>query len=484
MPLSNDNRADATAGGVAESVGFGDSLLSPDDLYLFNEGSHFRLYEKLGAHRVERGGQQGFNFAVWAPNAEQVSVVGDFNNWDPQAHKLRGVENSGIWEGFIAGLPSGTIYKYHVRSKYHLYSADKTDPFGFYCELSPNTASVVWDLAYAWNDEGWQRERPKRNALNSPIAIYEMHLGSWMHVPEEGDRPLTYREMAPKLVAYLHKMGFTHVEFMPVMEHPFGGSWGYQSLGYFAPTSRYGTPQDFMFLIDQLHQNGIGVILDWVPSHFPSDEHGLGYFDGTHLFEHADPRKGIHPDWNSYIFNYGRHEVRSFLISSALFWLDRYHVDALRVDAVASRVLRDGLQRSVRRGVTVFLTSHVLEIVEKLCTDVGIIAKGRLVYQASMLFLSESSAKYRMLSWLIRFLPQSAHLNEGMGTPQERWRERHQSGRVSTMPRNRISPQEGIHVVSSVAFRAVARRPRWSTIKNHCSVALKIRGFLQRQQWG
>ena len=250
-------------------------------------------------------------------------------------------ENSGIWEGLIPDLPSGAPYKYHVRSRYRGHRVDKADPFAFFNELSPETASVVWDLSYQWKDHAWMEDRTEKNPKEAPVSIYEIHPGSWMRVPEEGDRFLTWRELAPKLVEYIHKTGFTHVEFLPIMEHPFYGSWGYQCLGYFAPTSRYGTPQDFMFLIDLLHQNQIGVILDWVPSHFPSDEHGLSYFDGTQLFEHQDRRQGFHPDWKSYIFNYGRNEVRGFLISSALFWLDKYHVDGFRVDAVASMLYLD-----------------------------------------------------------------------------------------------------------------------------------------------
>ncbi len=317
------------------------SILSEHDLYLLGEGTHFRLYEKMGAHLTTRDGVAGTRFAVWAPNAEKVSVVGDFNGWDKASHPLLPKGQSGVWEGFIPGVAKGTPYKYHVVSKYLGYRADKADPFAFYAEVPPRTASVVWDLAYAWADDEWMASRRRRNALDAPIAIYEVHLGSWRRVFEEGDRTLSYREIAPQLADYVLAMGFTHVELLPVMEHPFYGSWGYQVTGYFAPTARYGTPQDFMYLVDYLHQRGIGVILDWVPSHFPSDEHGLGFFDGTHLYEHADPRKGFHPDWESLIFNYGRDEVRSFLISSALFWLDRYHVDGLRVDAVASMLYLD-----------------------------------------------------------------------------------------------------------------------------------------------
>jgi len=321
------------------------SRLTDQDVYLFNEGNHFRLYERLGAHTMAVDGVAGTYFAVWAPDAKQVFVMGAFNGWSKVSHPLRSRDLSGIWEGFVPGVGSGDVYKYHVVSRYHGYRVDKADPFAFWSEVPPGTASVVCDLEYAWGDQGWMQDRRRRNALDSAMAIYEVHLGSWMRAPEEGHRPLTYREMAPRLAEHVQKMGFTHVELLPVMEHPFYGSWGYQTLGYFAPTSRYGSPQDFMYFVDHLHQQGIGVILDWVPSHFPSDEHGLGYFDGTHLYEHADSRKGFHPDWGSFIFNYGRNEVRSFLISSALFWLDRYHVDGLRVDAVASMLYLDYSRR-------------------------------------------------------------------------------------------------------------------------------------------
>jgi 1,4-alpha-glucan branching enzyme len=308
------------------------------DIYLFKEGNHFRLYEKLGAHLCNGG----VCFAIWAPNAKSVSVIGEFNNWDKKAHPLSPRQDeTGIWEGFIEGIDSGTLYKYHIVSNYNNYEVDKGDPYAFYWERPPKTASIVWDLHYEWKDEKWMKERVKHNSFKSPMSIYEVHLGSWRRFPEEGNRFLTYRELASFLPNYAKEMGFTHVEFLPVMEHPFYGSWGYQTLGYFAPTSRYGTPQDFMYLIDVLHQNNIGVILDWVPSHFPNDGHGLVFFDGTHLYEHADPRKGFHPDWKSCIFNYGRNEVRNFLISSALFWLDKYHVDGIRVDAVASMLYLD-----------------------------------------------------------------------------------------------------------------------------------------------
>jgi 1,4-alpha-glucan branching enzyme len=315
------------------------SLLTPFDLHLFNEGTHSHLYEKLGAHLSED--PEGASFAVWAPNADWVSVIGDFNGWSRDANKLVPREQSGIWEGFIPGVKHGTLYKYHVHSRVTRTGADKADPFAVFAEQPPRQASVVWDLSYDWGDEDWMRNRSRANGRQSPWSVYEVHLGSWMRVPEEENRWLTYRELAPRLADYAHRLGFTHVEFMPVMEHPFYGSWGYQVTGYFAPTSRYGTPQDFMFLVEHLHQHGIGVILDWVPSHFPSDEFGLQNFDGTHLYEHADPRLGVHPDWGSSIFNYGRNEVRGFLLSSALSWLNRYHADGLRVDAVASMLYLD-----------------------------------------------------------------------------------------------------------------------------------------------
>jgi 1,4-alpha-glucan branching enzyme len=315
------------------------SRLTDGDLYLFNEGNHFHLYDKLGSRRTTVDGQAGTFFSVWAPNAERVAVMGDFNGWNRTTHPLHSRAQSGIWEGFIAGLGTGAIYKYFIQSRHHGYRVEKADPFAFHAETPPKTGSVVWDLDYHWNDHEWMTRRHQHNALEAPISIYEMHVGSWRRGPD--NRPLNYRELAPLLVEHMQRCGFTHVEFLPVMEHPFYGSWGYQTTGYFAPTSRFGAPQDFMYLVDYLHQHGIGVILDWVPSHFPTDQHGLAFFDGTHLFEHADLRQGFHPDWSSYIFNYGRNEVRSFLISSALFWLDKYHIDGLRVDAVASMLYLD-----------------------------------------------------------------------------------------------------------------------------------------------
>ena len=315
------------------------SLLTPFDLHLFNEGTHGHLYEKLGAHLSSD--PDGATFAVWAPNADSVSVIGDFNSWDKNANQLHPREQSGIWEGFIPGVSHGALYKYHVHSRVTRTGMDKADPFAAFSEAPPRQASIVWDLTYDWGDGAWMSERSRANERQAPWSVYELHIGSWMRVPEDNNRWLTYRELAPKLADYAIGLGFTHVELMPVMEHPLYQSWGYQVEGYFAPTSRYGTPQDFMYLVDHLHQRGVGVILDWVPSHFPTDEFGLQNFDGTHLFEHADPRLGLHPDWGSSIFNYGRNEVRGFLMSSALSWLNRYHADGLRVDGVASMLYLD-----------------------------------------------------------------------------------------------------------------------------------------------
>jgi len=317
------------------------SVLTELDRHLLAEGTFHRAYEKLGAHLVERNGQPGVQFAVWAPNARLVSVIGDFNQWNVSSDPME-ASSAGVWETFIPHLRPGDVYKYHLESTYGNYWVDKADPYGFAAEIRPQTASRVWDLdSYAWQDGTWMTERARKNSLDFPISIYEVHLGSWRRVPEEGNRWLTYREMAPLLADYVHDAGFTHVEFLPVMEHPFDGSWGYETTGYFAPTSRFGTPTDFMYLVDYLHQHGIGVILDWATAHFPKDEAGLGFFDGSHLYEHADPRQGEQRDWNTFVFNYGRNEVRSFLISNALFWFDKYHVDGLRVDAVASMLYLD-----------------------------------------------------------------------------------------------------------------------------------------------
>ncbi len=312
-------------------------MLTDHDIYLFREGTHSQLHSKLGCFVPQRGG--GAHFAVWAPNAAAVSVIGDWNGWRAGEDALTARnDESGIWEGYAPAAQQGQAYKYRIRSRHHGYTADKCDPYGVFCELPPATASRIWTLQYDWNDAAWMAARAQRNGLDAPISIYELHAGSWRR--KDGNF-LNYRELAHALADHAQDLGFTHVELMPITEHPFYGSWGYQTTGYFAPTARYGTPQDLMYFVDHLHGRGIGVILDWVPSHFPTDEHGLGFFDGTHLYEHADSQQGFHPEWKSAIFNFGRNEVRSFLISSALFWLEKYHIDGLRVDAVASMLYLD-----------------------------------------------------------------------------------------------------------------------------------------------
>jgi 1,4-alpha-glucan branching enzyme len=316
-------------------------VLTDHDIYLFREGTHSHLHSKLGCRLLPDS--QGAHFAVWAPNASAVSVVGDWNGWNAGENPLQARwDGSGIWEGSIARAAHGHTYKYRIVSQHGGYAVEKADPLATYCETPPATASRIWSLDYGWNDARWMGERGRRNGLDSPMSIYELHAGSWRR---KDGRFLTYRELAHELADYMQDVGFTHVELMPITEHPFYGSWGYQTVGYFAPTARYGTPQDLMYFVDHMHDRGIGVLLDWVPSHFPTDEHGLVYFDGTHLFEHADPRQGFHPEWNSAIFNLGRNEVRSFLLSSAMFWLDRYHIDGLRVDAVASMLYLDYARR-------------------------------------------------------------------------------------------------------------------------------------------
>jgi 1,4-alpha-glucan branching enzyme len=312
-------------------------ILTEYDLYLMGEGTHYKKYEKLGAHPMDIDNTPGVLFAVWAPNALRISVIGDFNNWDGRRHPMRVRGSSGIWELFIPGLGQGTFYKFEVKSKYKGFLAEKADPYAFYSEIRPKTASVVWDIdRYDWRDETWMGRRREKNLFEAPLSTYEVHLGSWRRVAEEGNRWLTYRELAGTLVPYVKEMGYTHIQLLPVSEHPFDESWGYQTTGYYACTSRYGAPEDFMYFVDQCHQQGIGVIIDWVPAHFPRDAHGLAHFDGTALYEHEDPRKGEHRDWGTLIFNYGRNEVSNFLIANALFWLDKYHIDGLRVDAVAS----------------------------------------------------------------------------------------------------------------------------------------------------
>ena len=319
-----------------------ENSLTDLDIYLFGEGTHHRAWEKMGAHPGEQNGVSGTYFRVWAPNARRVSVIGDFNGWDRQSSPMMSVGVSGIWECFVAGINEGALYKYFIESQWNGYCVEKADPYAFASEVRPKTASRVCDISkYEWRDASWMKARRGRMMYQGAMSIYEVHLGSWMRCPEEDYRWLTYRELAGRLVEYVRQMGFTHVELLPVAEHPFDGSWGYQTTGYFAPTSRHGSPDDFRFLVDVLHRHGIGVILDWTPAHFPNDEHGLGFFDGTHLYEHEDPRQGVHPDWNTYVFNYGRKEIQSFLISNAVFWVDQYHIDALRVDAVASMLYLD-----------------------------------------------------------------------------------------------------------------------------------------------
>jgi 1,4-alpha-glucan branching enzyme len=328
-----------TVQGAEEKDNF--SLLTDFDIHLFRSGKHYKLYEKLGAHAAVFKGQSGTYFAVWAPNATAISIIGNFNHWQNGKHNLNPRwDESGIWEGFIPGIEKGEAYKYALYSNTGEYF-EKADPFALYTEIPPRTASIVWEHEYPWKDQPWLEKRKSLAGKSQPYSVYEVHLGSWKRKPEDGNRSFSYRELIDELVPYVKEAGFTHVEFLPVMEHPFFGSWGYQLTGYFAPTSRFGSPEEFMALVDAFHHAGVGVILDWVPSHFPGDVHGLFKFDGTHLYEHADPRKGFHPDWSSYIYNYGRNEVRSFLISNALFWLDRFHIDGLRVDAVASMLYLD-----------------------------------------------------------------------------------------------------------------------------------------------
>ena len=317
------------------------SLFTDHDIYLFREGNHYKLYEKFGSHSLRVNGTDGVYFAVWAPHAREVSVIGNFNGWNSETHRLfPRWDESGIWEGFIPGLKWGDVYKYGIRTNQGVL-LEKGDPFALSWEQNVQAGSLVSTTWYEWNDREWMETRAEKNSLKAPMSVYEMHLGSWMRGVDHPDRFFTYREIAERLIPYLKEMGFTHVEFMPVMEYPYDPSWGYQITGFFAATSRFGSPQDLMFLIDELHRNDIGVLLDWVPSHFPGDANGLHYFDGTYLYEHEDPRKGFHPEWKSHIFNYGRPEVKSFLVSNAMFWLDRYHADGLRVDAVTSMLHLD-----------------------------------------------------------------------------------------------------------------------------------------------
>jgi len=351
--MSASEQENALAGASNKEQDF-PSFLSDYDLYLFGQGKHYQIYEKMGAHLRAVNGVTGVNFAVWAPNALNVSVIGDFNGWNRSANPMHRRHNDlGVWECFVPGLQAGALYKFAIHSRYNQYMVDKTDPYGFAAELRPKTASIVADISqYRWQDSEWMRDRGKHQQLDAPISIYEVHLGSWKHIPErhvegnpEEDRFLSYRELAVELAAYVKDLGFTHIELLPITEYPFDGSWGYQVTGYYAPTRRYGTPEDFQFFVDYMHQQGIGVLLDWVPAHFPKDGTALSYFDGTHLYEYADTRKGEHKEWGTLVFNYGRSEVRNFLIASALFWLREYHIDGLRVDAVASMLYLDYLRK-------------------------------------------------------------------------------------------------------------------------------------------
>ncbi len=345
-----------------------DVTLGSVDLHLLAEGTHARLFEKFGAQVTTRDGQSGTQFAVWAPNAETIDVIGDWNGWRVGETPMRSLGPSGVWQTFVPEAVPGHRYKLHIRSRQGGYTVNKADPFAYASEVPPSTASVVASLDYAWKDADWMRGRRQRNALESPQSIYEVHLGSWMRSPEHPQRVLSFRELAPRLAEHVQRCGFTHVELMPIMEHPFYGSWGYQVTSFFAPSARYGTPQDFMFFVDVLHQNGIGVLLDWTPAHFPTDEHGLIYFDGTHLYEHADPRRGLHAEWGSAVFNYGRNEVRSFLLSNAVFWLERYHIDGLRVDAVASMLYLDYGRKSGQWVANQYGGNEDLEAVDFLKT--------------------------------------------------------------------------------------------------------------------
>ena len=342
-------------------------VLTDFDLHLLGEGTHYRNYERLGAHLCTHSGCRGVHFAVWAPNAQRVSVVGNFNHWDGRRHPMGNRGGAGVWEIFIPDLTQGEVYKFEIKSQHNGYLVQKSDPYGFAAEMRPKTASIVWDVTdFAWGDQDWLANRSERQALDKPMAIYEVHLGSWKRNLNEGDGFLNYRELAEQLASHLEHTHFTHIELLPITEHPFDGSWGYQPVGYFAPTSRHGTPDDFVYFVDYLHRHGYGVILDWVPAHFPNDVHGLGYFDGTHLFEHSDPRLGEHRDWGTKIFNYGRPEVRNFLLGNALFWLDRYHLDGLRVDAVASMLYLDYSRKPGEWIPNVFGGNENLEAIEFL----------------------------------------------------------------------------------------------------------------------
>jgi 1,4-alpha-glucan branching enzyme len=371
-------------------------VLTDFDLHLLSEGTHYRNYEKLGSHVMTIDGIKGVHFAVWAPNACNVSVTGDFNNWDGRRYPMRSLGASGTWELFIPGLDEGALYKYEVKGGTPGYRGLKTDPFSFYFEFRPNNASIVYDInnKYSWKDAAWLDSREKTDWFRGPMSVYEVHLGSWMRVPEGGDRFLTYRELAEKLIPYVKELGFTHIELMPVMEHPLDASWGYQTIGYFAPTSRFGSPADFMFFVDACHLNNIGVLVDWVPAHFPKDGHGLGFFDGTCLYEHADPRKGEQPDWGTLIFNYGRNEVRNYLISNALFWIEKYHIDGLRVDAVASMLYLDYSRERGEWIPNMYGGNENLEAIDFIKLFNGVVHK----YHPGVLTIAEESTSWSGVS--------------------------------------------------------------------------------------
>jgi 1,4-alpha-glucan branching enzyme len=370
-------------------------VLTDFDLHLIGEGSHYKKYEKLGAHVMEINSIKGVHFAIWAPNARRVSVIGDFNRWDGRRHPMRKIGSSGIWELFIPDISEGEVYKFYVESKFGNYAEEKADPFGFYFEVRPKSATIVYDInKFQWTDDEWMSERGKKNWLKSPISIYEVHPGSWRRVPEENYRFLTYRELAGSLIPYVKEMGYTHIELLPVMEHPLDESWGYQVIGYFAPTSRFGTPEDFMYFVNQCHLNNIGVILDWVPAHFPKDPHGLAFFDGTCLYEHEDPRKGEHRDWGTLIFNYGRNEVANFLLSSALFWLEKYHIDGLRLDAVASMLYLDYSRQPGDWTPNIYGGNENLEAISFLKRFNEVIHQ----YHPGVLTIAEESTAWPMVS--------------------------------------------------------------------------------------
>ncbi|WAL60180.1 1,4-alpha-glucan branching enzyme [Thermocoleostomius sinensis] len=400
---------------IYDPYAFRSPLLTDYDIYLFGEGNHHRIYEKMGAHVTEIDGVQGVYFAVWAPNARNVSVLGDFNHWDGRQHQMR-IRNNGIWELFIPGLTYGAAYKYEIKNHHgHIY--EKSDPYGFQQEVRPKTASIVADLdSYHWHDSDWMEKRRHTEPLTQPISVYEVHLGSWMHgsasepaidaegnpIPpvivadlKPGARFLTYRELADKLIPYVKELGFTHLELLPIAEHPFDGSWGYQVTGYYAATSRFGTPQDFMYFVDQCHQNGIGVILDWVPGHFPKDGHGLAFFDGTALYEYGDPRIGEHKEWGTLVFNYARHEVRNFLVANALFWFDKYHIDGIRVDAVASMLYRDYLRPDGEWVANQYGGRENIEAADFLRQTNHVIFS----YFPGILSIAEESTTWPMVSW-------------------------------------------------------------------------------------